>query len=88
MTTPLPPKGRRATILRACMDGGLTMSQLVRTIGAMPSIRHADPSVDRLKTMGAVRKLRLAGRLTKTPQGFRTTGKGLDLLRASEGHHV
>lgn len=84
----LPPRGRRAIILRACLDDGQTLSQLVRTVGRNAAIRHADPSVDRMKTMAAVRHLRLGGRLTKTPRGFRTTGAGLDLLRQAEAHHA
>jgi hypothetical protein len=85
--TRLKPHGLRALILRAVRDEGLTITQIVVRLRAHRRLQHPDPAVERLKTLGAVQKLRRGGYLIQTPAGFRTTGAGLDLLRATEGHH-
>mgnify|MGYP002780804536 CR=1 FL=1 len=86
--TRIPPRGRRATILRAAVDRSLTLSDLVRRVRNIDALRGTDPSIDRIKTGGAVRDMRRHGLLVRTPHGYRTTGAGLDLLRASEDHHA
>lgn len=85
--TRIPAKGRRAIILRKAMNADVTMTEVVRSVG-LSSVGHPDPSIDRLKTRGAMTDLQKRGLLTRTPRGWRTTGAGLDLLRASEGHHA
>lgn len=84
----IPPKGRRATILRAALDDDMTLSALVVHVRKQPGLRCRDEAVDRIKTGGAVRDLRALGLLARTPRGLRTTGLGLTLLRASEGQHA
>lgn len=84
----VPAHGRRAIVLRAARDEGLTISQIVVRIRAAEGLKQLDPSIERLKVLGVVTYLRRGGYLAQTPRGFRTTGKGLDLLRASESHHA
>lgn len=85
--TRIPPKGRRAIILRRALDAEATMSALVQAVG-LSAVGHPDPSIDRLKTSAAVRDLRRRGLLSRTNRGWRTTAAGVELLRASEGHHA
>lgn len=84
----IPPRGRRATIIRAALDDALTLSAIVKRVRAVDALRTRDASIDRLKTRAAVGDLRSLGLLKRTPHGYRATPAGLDLLRASEGHHV
>lgn len=84
----IPPKGRRATILRAAVDQPRSLTELVRQVSSVDALKTRDPSIDRIKTGGAVKDMRRRGLLIRTPRGYRTTGAGLDLLRASEGHHA
>ena len=83
----IPPKGRRANIIRAALDADLTMSAIVRSVRTVAPMRRLDPAIDRLKTHAAVRDLRGSGFLTRTPRGYRATSAGVALLRASESHH-
>lgn len=81
----IPPKGRRATIIRATADSALPLSDIVRRVRKIGDLAQRDPSIDRLKTNAAVRDLRAAGCLSRTPSGYRATSAGIALLRASEG---
>lgn len=82
----IPPKGRRATIIRATANDALPFSDIVRRVRKVGDLAQRDPSIDRLKTNAAVRDLRAAGCLSRTPLGYRATSAGIALLRASEAH--
>lgn len=84
----IPPKGRRATIIRAAAERDQTMSDIVRQVRTVATLCIRDPSIDRLKTNGAVRDLRERGLIARTPRGYRATSAGLALLQASEERHA
>lgn len=88
--TRIPPKGRRAIILRTAMDQVTPLSDIVRfvrTVQVRTGQAEGDPSIDRLKTREAVRDLRRAGLLRHTPHGYQTTPPGAELYRASQVTH-
>lgn len=80
----IPPKGRRATIIRAALDRDQSLSDIIRTVSAIGTLRSLDPSIDRLKTKAAVSDLRSRGFLARGPRGYRATPAGVDLLQHSE----
>lgn len=80
----IPPKGRRATIIRAALDRDQSLSDIIRTVSAVGTLRSLDPSIDRLKTKEAVSDLRSRGFLARGPRGYRATPAGVDLLQHSE----
>lgn len=85
--TRIPPKGRRATIIRAAATDFLSMSQVVKRVRLhLRDPADFDPAVDRIKTTEAIRDLRRRGLIARTPWGYRATADGLTLLRSSEGH--
>lgn len=83
----VPPRGRRATILRAALDRPTPLADIARRVSAIERLKVIDPAIDRLKTTAAVKALRRQGFLTKTPYGWRATPAGEALLRASEERH-
>lgn len=84
----IPPKGRRATIIRAAAEREQTMSDIVREVRTVATLRIRDASIDRLKTSGAIRDLRERGLIARTPRGYRATSAGIALLQASEERHA
>ena len=84
----IPPRGRRATIIRAAAEREQTMSDIVREVRTFATLRIRDASIDRLKTSGAVQELRQQGLLARTPRGYRATSAGLALLAASSAQAV
>lgn len=84
--TRIPPKGRRAIILRTAMDQVTSLSDIVRFVRQVQvrTSKPEDPSIDRLKTREAIRDLRRAGLLRYTPHGYLTTAPGAELYRASQ----
>lgn len=80
----IPPRGRRATIIRAAADRDLSVSEIVRSVTAIGTLRSLDPSIDRLKTVAAIDNLRDGGFLARGPRGYRATPAGVDLLQHSE----
>ncbi len=86
-TTRVPPKGRRATIIRATLDGPQPLHRLADRVRAEATARGLDPATNQLKTRACVLDLRAQGYLTKTPYGWRATPAGEALLRASEERH-
>lgn len=80
----IPPRGRRATIIRAASVADLSLSEIIRTVTAIGTLRSLDPSIDRLKTRAAVTDLRSRGFLARGPRGYRATPAGVDLLQHSE----
>ena len=85
--TRVPPKGRRATIIRATLDGPQPLHRLADHVRAEAKARGLDPAINQLKTRACVLGLRDQGFLTKTPGGWRATPAGIALLRASEERH-
>ncbi|MNV43137.1 hypothetical protein D3C71_1348430 [compost metagenome] len=84
----IPPRGRRATIIRAAARQERTLSDIVREVRTVAKLRIRDASIDRLKTNGAVQDLRQQGLLARTAHGYRATPAGLALLQASEERHA
>lgn len=82
--TRVPPKGRRATILRHTISDFRTLDEVANAVRAAGASRVGDLAVDRLKTRGAVRDLHRGAFLSRTPWGLRITAAGLALLEASE----
>ena len=80
----IPPKGRRATIIRVALERDRSLSEIIRSVTAIGTLRSLDPSIDRLKTKAAVSNLRSAGYLARGPRGYRATQAGVDLLQHSE----
>lgn len=85
--TRVPPRGRRATIIRATLDSPQPLHRLADRVRAEATARGLGPATNQLKTRAAVLDLRAQGFLTKTPYGWRATPAGIALLRASETHN-
>lgn len=83
-TIRIPPRGRRAAILRATVGDFQTMSDIDRAVRAAVPLPVIDPVLNRLKTVSAVRDLRRAGLLARTPYGWRATADGGALLAKSD----
>lgn len=83
--THLAPRGRRAAVLRATLDDFVSLSKIVRAVRAADPAKVQDLSIDHLRTREAVRDLRRAGALTKTPWGYRATAAGTALCQAADG---
>ena len=83
--TRVPPKGRRATILRHTISDFRTLDEVSNAVRAEGASRVGDIAIDRLKTRGAVKDLHRGGFLDRTPWGLRCTASGIALLEASAG---
>ena len=81
--TRVPPKGRRATILRHTISDFRTLDEVSNAVRAEGASRVGDIAIDRLKTRGAVKDLHRGGFLDRTPWGLRCTASGIALLEQS-----
>lgn len=88
MTAPaFSATGRRARILRAARNAPVTLSEIVRHIQKSPQLGARDQSLQRLKTTSAVRSLKQARLLARTPDGWVATAAGVRTLAQLETRH-
>lgn len=77
-----PPNGRRAAILRATSTQVRSMSEVCAHVAArLPGDR--DPSIARLKNSAALKDLKRAGLIARTPHGWTITIQGMRALSSS-----